>query len=772
MEEADNNNLKDGVGLSSENEGTTSECKSCPSELTPDSTFVQKEVLNEKEDVGSCGKPEFWVQLQNLPHSMRHRNIKPFLTSRLGVSEISRVRLLRDTIYFTLPSQEEATKAVNVLNGVIAKGRAVRAAIGSPKWPRRHQRNEKSMAAGWMGVSRGGGLLARPVYDTAPIHRTSDEIPHLDADKIVVRSGGEVVTPLTDMPYSEQLKRKMNDATVLVNALLRQMAPAGVENARKISATDILQPIRYSSRTIACYNKCEFTVGRGLEGKMCVGFVAKKQLSVTESFIVSVDKYTHISEQMKRIVNAFQKFVVDSGEEPFNELERSGVWKSLTVRECGGDVLIMVTVLPMKDIEREEQLKKALVERFLRNDNLSNDDSRFRVTSIYWERIADGGKNFTRENIGGAPHIYETIDGTRFRILPGTYFPTNSYAARVFFSTIAEKTGLLNEVSDSKTDSEKVVEDASVITSAEEMLDDDYESIDKSRQANDSGTENGEMEHDSVAEESASKVNIITQMEQSPGRSSEGSITTAESCEKNEKDSVQSTNVLSVSTHDEDMPQERNYAREETDEREESAATKRRKLDVENMEEKRVSMDAESTPKGNVILNIGCGMGSIGLYVMCLLRNSKHAAERKFLFGSDLLSGVIEGAKLCARDNGFTEEQCRFLAGRTEDVVPILHDHLPVWANESEVNMVGILDPPRGRINDNVAIACRKLSCMKRLIFVSSEPSLALRNLVDLCKPKWKRYEGEPFKLASITPIDMFPHTERCEWVVQLDRHS
>lgn len=65
-----------------------------------------------------------------------------------------------------------------------------------------------------------------------------------------------------------------------------------------------------------------------------------------------------------------------------------------------------------------------------------------------------------------------------------------------------------------------------------------------------------------------------------------------------------------------------------------------------------------------------------------------------------------------------------------------------------------------------------QLSCMKRLIFVSSEPSLALRNLVDLCKPKWKRYEGEPFKLASITPIDMFPHTERCEWVVQLDRHS
>uniref|UniRef100_A0A914R9P2 Methyltransferase small domain-containing protein n=1 Tax=Parascaris equorum TaxID=6256 RepID=A0A914R9P2_PAREQ len=74
-------------------------------------------------------------------------------------------------------------------------------------------------------------------------------------------------------------------------------------------------------------------------------------------------------------------------------------------------------------------------------------------------------------------------------------------------------------------------------------------------------------------------------------------------------------------------------------------------------EEKRVSADVESTAKGNIILNLGCGMGSIGLYVMCMLRSSKHAAERKFLFGNDPLSEVIEGAKHCARDNGFTEEE-------------------------------------------------------------------------------------------------------------------
>uniref|UniRef100_A0A914RTU8 Uncharacterized protein n=1 Tax=Parascaris equorum TaxID=6256 RepID=A0A914RTU8_PAREQ len=155
------------------------------------------------------------------------------------------------------------------------------------------------------------------------------------------------------------------------------------------------------------------------------------------------------------------------------------------IRECGGDVLITVMVMPMKDSEREEELKKALVERFLRDDNLSNEDT-----------------------------------------------------ARIFFSTIAEKTGLLDEVKDSTTDSEKLVEDA------EEMIDDgDDESADKSRQTNDSGPENGELKRDvadclkdiSVAGESADKVDSMKQMAQSSGRSPEDSGTVAESGERKEE---------------------------------------------------------------------------------------------------------------------------------------------------------------------------------------------------------------------------------------------
>ncbi|VDM50211.1 unnamed protein product [Toxocara canis] len=326
--------------------------------------------------------------------------------------------------------------------------------------------------------------------------------PRSESDKLVVRSGEEPVTPLAHMEYSEQLKRKTDNAVELINAVLRQMAPAGVKNARDMTASDILQPIRYSSKTSACYNKCEFTVGRNPEGKITVGFVGKRP-SAANTFIVSVETYTHISEHMKRVVNAFQKFVVESGEEvgfeesmilpssfaygalmvhtfelmhsvfPFNELERTGVWKSLMVRECSGDVLIMASILAMKNSEREEELKKSFAERFFRSSNLSDKENRFRITSIYWERIADAGENSIREHIGGTPYIYETINGTRFRILPETYFPTNSHAAAVFFSTIAEKAGIVDAIGRSRKQTMNGSPNANVVSMEEVMLEDE-----------------------------------------------------------------------------------------------------------------------------------------------------------------------------------------------------------------------------------------------------------------------------------------------------------
>lgn len=59
---------------------------------------------------------------------------------------------------------------------------------------------------------------------------------------------------------------------------------------------------------------------------------------------------------------------------------------------------------------------------------------------------------------------------------------------------------------------------------------------------------------------------------------------------------------------------------------------------------------------------------------------------------------------------------------------------------------------------------------MKRLIYVSCDPAAAQKNIVDLCRPKSLKYQGQPFHIVKIYPVDMFPLTEHFEWVIHLER--
>lgn len=74
--------------------------------------------------------------------------------------------------------------------------------------------------------------------------------------------------------------------------------------------------------------------------------------------------------------------------------------------------------------------------------------------------------------------------------------------------------------------------------------------------------------------------------------------------------------------------------------------------------------------------------------------------------------------------------------------------------------IVGILDPPRAGLSTKVITSCRKLEKMRKLIYVSCDPRSALKNIVDLCRPESKRYDGNPFTVQQIRPVDMFPNTK------------
>ncbi|VDP02213.1 unnamed protein product [Heligmosomoides polygyrus] len=84
----------------------------------------------------------------------------------------------------------------------------------------------------------------------------------------------------------------------------------------------------------------------------------------------------------------------------------------------------------------------------------------FRVTSIYWHSIANCSDQVDYEHIGGAPYIYESLLGCRFRVSPSAFFQTNSLAAEVLYTTIGESCGLISSSSSCNDSSECAEVDA------------------------------------------------------------------------------------------------------------------------------------------------------------------------------------------------------------------------------------------------------------------------------------------------------------------------
>ncbi|TKR86684.1 hypothetical protein L596_011224 [Steinernema carpocapsae] len=344
-----------------------------------------------------------------------------------------KLRHFSDTAYVSFESPADAQKAVDIIDGHILKQRAVTARLVEPE----------------------------PLKGRDVTKRSGDEMESDDRKRAkIVMSAKEIVTPLADMPYEEQLKSKQSECNDLARNLFRQFVKASVDNSYGYSASKHLKQVNeHSWKFCMCSlqivpspvqrayrNKCEFTVGKSIDpdnlenSKITVGFVGGR-FAANMHYVVPVDDCDNISEHMKRIVNSFQGFVVESDLPPFNEFERVGCWKMLTVREFLGDCMVIATVFPFENQELEKQMKTRLTDFLLDQSNFSNPDRRFRVTSVYWQVQKNASDPVIYEHIGGAAYIYESLLGMRFRVSPGAFFQTNSRGAELLFSTITKACG-------------------------------------------------------------------------------------------------------------------------------------------------------------------------------------------------------------------------------------------------------------------------------------------------------------------------------------------
>jgi 23S rRNA (uracil-5-)-methyltransferase RumA len=140
------------------------------------------------------------------------------------------------------------------------------------------------------------------------------------------------------------------------------------------------------------------------------------------------------------------------------------------------------------------------------------------------------------------------------------------------------------------------------------------------------------------------------------------------------------------------------------------------------------------------VLDAYCGAGAISMLL------APHA-ER--IVGIDLSKESLYSALHNKKLNKL--ENVDFFQGAVKDILPKLYDK---GFNPDTI----IIDPPRSGI-DSVTLDLLTRKVVKKIIYVSCNPSTLAKNLKVLLRK---------YKIASITPFDMFPQTSHIESVTVL----
>jgi tRNA (uracil-5-)-methyltransferase len=162
----------------------------------------------------------------------------------------------------------------------------------------------------------------------------------------------------------------------------------------------------------------------------------------------------------------------------------------------------------------------------------------------------------------------------------------------------------------------------------------------------------------------------------------------------------------------------------------------------------------EPTPNAT-ILDICCGTGTIGQSIAKIVPQIR-------VVGFELSDEAVNDARVNAVLNGL--QNVMYILGKVEDKLPDLLKTLPPGP------VIGIVDPPRAGLHPIVIRAIRNFDSIKRLIYVSCDQTILIRDAAVFCKSPSKTVPGIPFKPIKSIAVDMFPHTDRVEMLVVFER--
>ena len=143
------------------------------------------------------------------------------------------------------------------------------------------------------------------------------------------------------------------------------------------------------------------------------------------------------------------------------------------------------------------------------------------------------------------------------------------------------------------------------------------------------------------------------------------------------------------------------------------------------------------------VIDAYCGTGTIGLFA---------AAHAKAVIGVELNADAVKDARENAALNQI--QNIRFVCADAGEF-------MRAAAANGETADVVLMDPPRAG-SDRAFLSSVLTLSPEKIVYISCNPETQQRDLLFLCK--------NGYKVKKIQPVDMFPHTEHVETVVQLVR--
>lgn len=369
----------------------------------------------------------FKVEIRNLPKFTGFNDLKKFLAKHSLNPHKIKLFGKQTFAFVTFKNEEERDKAMKMVHGMQWKGQVLSVKLAKPK------------ADPIMRKRKQEGSEGQP-----PSKRTEGE--EVEEEPLSVQIAN-VVTPLWNVPYDEQLRRKEQEVVAVLQRLAKEIGHTNkamlpwlfAQKGKYNKMCCPLEDIRPSPTQTGYRNKCEFLISKGADGEdKTIGFRLGKYKGGSCA-VVSPAETGNVSAEAKRVVSEFQKFIRTTPYSVYSPETYEGHWKQLTVRTSRTGQAMAVAFFNPQKLEEEEldALKTSMKQFFTEGDGKDSG-----VTSLYFvregQRTSPNPEDLPCELVAGDGCIHEELLGLKFRISPHSFFQVNTGAAEVLYSAVGE----------------------------------------------------------------------------------------------------------------------------------------------------------------------------------------------------------------------------------------------------------------------------------------------------------------------------------------------